>query len=76
MLNRGLRWGCAVVLAGYAAPAMPAADPIVIGMSLPTSNVDDTRPRMIAQGTRAHIEAINATGGIGGRLLALGVCRI
>jgi ABC-type branched-subunit amino acid transport system substrate-binding protein len=52
------------------APA-EAAEPIVIGQSLPLKAYDDGTSRRVIEGARAYVEAVNARGGIHGRALRL-----
>lgn len=48
-----------------------AAEPIVIGQSLPLKAFDDGTSRRVVEGARAYVEAVNARGGIHGRALRL-----
>lgn len=69
---RGLQALClslaiSLLLASHAV----AVEPIVIGQSLPLGATDSGSSRRIVEGGRAYIEAVNAAGGIGGRLLKL-----
>jgi branched-chain amino acid transport system substrate-binding protein len=64
-----LAWLSAAVFACEAAPK--AAEPIVIGQSLPLSGAGFPMANRIQAGAKAQVDRINASGGISGRRLEL-----
>jgi branched-chain amino acid transport system substrate-binding protein len=69
--RRARRWLATVALAMGTAVAQAAADPIVIGQSLPLTGAGFPVANRVVAGAKAYVERVNASGGILGRPLEL-----
>ncbi|HSV35645.1 MAG TPA: ABC transporter substrate-binding protein [Ramlibacter sp.] len=66
-----MAWLVAIALVFAAAVAQAAAEPIVIGQSLPLTGAGFPVANRVVAGAKAYVERINASGGISGRPLEL-----
>lgn len=65
------RWLVVAVLGAVGPVTVLAADPIVIGQSLPLTGAGFTASNRILAGAKAAVESVNAAGGVAGRRIQL-----